>query len=234
MIQFNLLPDVKLEYIRTRRTKRFVNFLSFGVAGSLFVVMILLVLFVNVAQSKHLRDLNKDIKTSSDQLQGIKDLDKILTIQNQLSSLPVLHAQKPVTSRLFTYLSQVIPAQVGTQSLSVSKLEVDMTLKTVTITGEADSVNTVNKFVDTLKFTSFSLTDKSNQDTDPKAFSSVVSFISRDEKEAGYKITFSFDPVIFDITKDPKLTVPKIITTRSQTEKPNTSPFKPSTKEEDR
>lgn len=233
MIQFNLLPDVKLEYIRTRRTKRFVNFLSFGIAGSLLAVMVLLTLFVNVFQKKHLNDINKDIKSSSSQLQGVKDLDKILTIQNQLSSLPALHAQKPVTSRLFTYLGQVTPAQVGTQFLSISKLEVDMTLKTIVIVGDADSVNTVNKFVDTLKFTSFSLTDKSDQNIDPKAFTAVVSVITRDEKDAGYKVTFNFDPLIFDIAKEAKLTVPKIITTRSQTEKPDTSPFRESTKEED-
>ena len=144
MIQFNLLPDVKLKYIKTQRTKRVVmvgSLIAASVSVALFVVLFL---SVQVAQKKHLNDLSRDITKQVSTLSGTQDVNKILTIQNQLNSLPKLHADKPITSRIFGYIAQVTPTQA-----SISLLNVDFTLDTITVTGSADSVVTVNKFADT-------------------------------------------------------------------------------------
>lgn len=221
MIQFNLLPDVKLEYIKARRTKRLVIFVAAGITGSLLAVMILLFLAVNVFQKKHLNDLNKDIAKYSNELKGIKDIDKVLTIQNQLNNLsmnngtPGLHDKKPVVSRLFPYLTQILP-----DKLSLATLDVNFEAQTMSFNGGADSLGTINKFVDTLKFTTYkSGTDKEASET--KAFSSVVlTDFGRDDLAATYQIDLKFDPLIFDSSKTINMIVPKIITTRSETEKP--------------
>lgn len=213
MIQFNLLPDVKLEYIKARRSKRMVLLTATGVTAVSLLFFVGLFLVVNVLQTKHINDLNNDIKKHTATLQSIPDLNKILTVQNQLGSLTTLHDQKPITSRMITYLGQLTPAQA-----TISNVKLDYATNTISITGNADALSTVNKFVDTLKFTTYTVSDS----TPKKAFSNVVltSFGTAD-KGVTYQITMNFDPVIFDGTKDVKLVVPKIISTRSETEKPS-------------
>lgn len=221
MVQFNLLPDVKLAYVRARRSKQMIVVIAGLIAAASLFILILLCLVVYGIQKKHLSDVNKDIKASTKQLKDTKDLDKILTIQNQLDSLPALHAQKPVTSRLFSYLAQITPAQV-----SISSINVDFIANSMQITGSADGIVTINTFVDTLKFTTYSTNDKK---TDLKAFSNVVlsSFNIGGNTGTGgassstYSISLNFDHPLFDAATAVALTVPQgKITTRSETGKP--------------
>jgi Tfp pilus assembly protein PilN len=213
MIQFNLLPDVKLQYIKARHMKRIISIVaSLCIVGSLALTALLFVL-IGVVQTKYLNDLSADINKTSSHIKGTKDLDKILTIQNQLQSLPALHDKKPVASRAFGYLSQVTPAKVN-----IATMKIDFTNNTIDFSGSADSLATVNQFVDTLKFTNY---QKDKEETKSPAFSEVVlASFGRDDKGASYSIKLKFDPVIFDGTVDTKLVVPKQITTRSETEKP--------------
>src|SRR3979411_1883627 len=100
MVQFNLLPDVKIQYLKARRQEHLVVLIStFATIAGIAIVLILLST-VYVVQKKNLSDLNRDIKTDSQQLQATPNLDKILTVQNQLKALPSLHDQKPVVTRL--------------------------------------------------------------------------------------------------------------------------------------
>ncbi len=218
MIQFNLLPDVKIKYIKTQRTKRVVILSSLIVSAVSVGLLAALFVSVQVIQKKSLNDVSKDIVAQTKQLQNVQDLDKILTIQNQLSALPELHDNKPVSSRILSYMTQVTPALV-----SISALDVDFTTNTITITGSADSAATVNKYVDTLKFATYT-TDKT---TTGKPFTNVVTTVSltavsADPKQkAGFLLTFGFDPILFSNTATPTLVVPKITSTRSETEKPS-------------
>lgn len=216
MIQLNLLPEVKLQYMRTRSLKRTITVVSALIAGSALTIFILMFVTVAIFQKNHLKNLSADIQTDSKKLQDTKDLNKVLTIQNQLKSLPELHNKKPVTSRLFTYVAQVTPNQV-----SIGKLDLDYQAKTLTFSGTTDSISTINKFVDTLKFTTFSYPDSTGQAQTGKPFSNVVlTSFSRTDKNATYEIATSFDSAIFDSAKQMTLSVPKIISTRSETEKP--------------
>lgn len=220
MIQFNLLPDVKLEYIKSKHTKRLVVIVSLFAAGVSLAVLVVMFLTVQIAQKKHISDLNKDIAAQEKTLSDTADLNKILTIQNQLAHLPELHNTKPVTSRLFGYIQQITPVQAD-----ISSLTLDLQANTVTIAGSADSLVTINKFADTLKFATYktSTTDKG------KPFSNVVTTLSTGAKDkASYSLTFGIDPVLFDGKEVPELIVPKIISTRSETEKPS-AVFKEST-----
>lgn len=213
MIQFNLLPDVKLEYIKARRTQRLVILIA-GILGSLaLLVFVILFIVVNVWQKQHLSALNNDIAEDTATLQSIPDLDKVLTVQNQLNSLTGLHEKDPAAQRLFGYIGQVTPAQA-----SLTSLKADFSESSLQITGGADSLSTVNQFVDTLKFTTFT-TDK--DDAAQKAFSDVVlANFSKNDKGVTYDIAFKFNPEIFNNTVKVQLVVPKIISTRSETQKP--------------
>lgn len=220
MIQFNLLPDVKLEHIKAMRRKRVVTVVASSLMAASLTLMVLLFMVVNVVQKKHINNLTADINKSVKNLQGTEDLNKILTIQNQLTKLPELHNQKPVASRLFAYITSITPIEV-----SVSKFDIDFTAMTITMSGSANNLTSVNKFVDTLKFTNYNLLDEQGQpvagQAETRAFSKVVlSSFGRTEADASYTVNFSYDPVIFDSSKTVKLAVPNTITTRSETEKP--------------
>lgn len=230
MTQFNLLPDVKLEYIRAQRMQRMVLSISFVVTAT--AVTILVLLFASsLAQKKHLHDLNDDVTKESKELQEKPQIKRVLTVQNQLQSLTDLHAAKPALPQLPIYLDQVTPATV-----TIGNFTIDTVNKTITITGGADALSSVNKYVDTLKFTKYEskykLSEKEKQEnkkvqTDPErkaAFSSVVltafavasSTATPGAPPVTYTITTGYDPVIFDITKEVTLLVPpNFVTTRS-------------------
>ncbi|MDZ7744371.1 MAG: hypothetical protein U5K77_01275 [Candidatus Saccharibacteria bacterium] len=226
MIQFNLLPDVKIEYIKTKRTKRVVILLSSLVGCSAFAILVLLFLYVNVVQRTHINNLDEDIAQSSQELQDIPELDKILTVQNQLFSLTDLHEEKPAANRLFEYISKVTPVEA-----TISKFDIDFNLQTASISGstvaidENSALSIVNEYVDSLKFSTYSIVSEED-DNEPElnnetAFSQVVlSQFSVTEEGANYQITFTYDPIIFDDRNDVTLTVPQTVTTRSQIQRP--------------
>lgn len=202
MVQFNLLPDVKLEYVKTERTKRLLTVVSFFASVGGIALLILSIVSVDVVQKKSLNDLNNDISRYSSQLKSVSGLDKILTVQNQLSTLTSLHDKKPVTSRLFAYISQLTPGQA-----SLNQLTIDYTANTLTIGGGAPQLDVVSTYTDTLKKTTYKTDADGSSAT--KAFSNVVlSSFGRDDKGATFTITCSFDPIIFNSANKVTLTVP--------------------------
>jgi Tfp pilus assembly protein PilN len=214
MIQFNLLPEIKIEYLKARRQKHMVMLGSVVVSAASIVLLVVLISIVFVLQKKNINDLSSDITSASNELQSTQDLDKMLTVQNQLTALPTLHNNKPVVNRLFGYITQSTPA-----AASISRINVDFALHTMSMSGSADSLNTINTFADTLKFTTYHTAHAPK--VEKTAFTSVVlSTFGRDSKGATYTITLQFDAPIFSELEDITLTVPKKITTRSETEQP--------------
>lgn len=207
MIQFNLLPDVKVEYIKAQQMKRLVMGSAIIATASAFVIFLLLLIAVQGVQRKSMADLDNDIKKYSEELKATPDLDKILTIQNQLASLDGLHEQKPVASRMFGHVQQVTPADV-----TISDHSIDFNESVMTITGQAPSLDKVNIFVDTLKFATF----KAGGADSKKAFTGVVlSQFERDDSGSTYTISLNYDTLLFNSTDEAVLTIPKTVTTRS-------------------
>jgi hypothetical protein len=217
MIQFNLLPDVKLEYIKAQRSERLVISSSVILGATAFVIFGLLFLTVHVFQKNNMTHLSSDIKKASVELRATKDLDKILTVQNQIGALSTLHEGKPVDNRLFGYLEQLTPA-----SASISKIDVDHTLTTIKLSGTGTNMDAVNTFVDTLKFTKYDAPSLKSEKEKPLAFSDVVlTSFGRDEKGASYTIDLKFNPAIFSNTEEVSLIVPQQTTTRSVLNRPD-------------
>ena len=188
MTQLNLLPDVKLQYIHARRRKRLVIGLSTIISAFFLLILILLLVYVRFSQPQHMSALTKDIQVATNELKGKQDLDKILTIQNQLNSLPALHDKKVITSRLFDYLSQITPAQA-----TISDVTADFEQNTLAIKGNADALSTVNKFADTLKFTDFKTGGDDSKEG--KAFNNVVlkSFSVSSDGGAQFQAAVTYD-----------------------------------------
>lgn len=190
MVQFNLLPDVKLQYIRVERTKKLV----YTIAGLVSVISLALFLIalvsVDVLQKSEMNSAGTSVDKASSQLKGITQVNNIITVQNQLKSLVSLHQNKNITSRIFTYLPQLTPANV-----SINKLDLDLTKDTMDISGTANSQQDVNTFVDTLKFATYKV---ASTDTPKAAFTSVVeSGFSITANNISYSISVQYDPKLF-------------------------------------
>jgi Tfp pilus assembly protein PilN len=229
-LQFNLLPDVKQEYLKTRRTKRTVITAALVASSIAFFILLFALITVYVINKKQLSDADGSIKNYSNQLKSIPNLDKVLTIQNQLKSIQTLHESKHKMSRLYTYLPQITPAHV-----CIGQLTVDTALTTITIQGSSDSQRSINTFVDTLKFTKYKL---DNQSSGKNAFTNVIesqfgistSATSGNNNSkcqgaaapAAYQLTLQFDPVLFANSSSVELSVPQgLVTTRSVIDDPS-------------
>jgi hypothetical protein len=214
MIQFNLLPDIKKDYIRAKRTKRIVGAIAtITVAGSLGLTGLLFSV-VQFGQKTHMNNLTVDIDKKEQDIKSIGEIDKILTVQNQLNSLQAIHETKPETSRLFDFFTQLTPAEAAITSASI-----DFATSTMKITGGANTLSTVNQYVDTLKFVKYTTPESS--ETETVVFSSVVTDMNRSKDKITYNITAVFDPTIFMNTKTVILRVPNTVTTRSVLNSPD-------------
>jgi Tfp pilus assembly protein PilN len=215
MMQLNLLPDVKLEYLKAERTRRL--FMAGSVIVTAAAVALLVLVFLVTAYQKHtLSNVVKDVSAKTKTLKSEPGLNSVLTVQSQLQSVNSLHAKKPNASQLFSYLNELTPQQVA-----ITALTADFTKGTLTITGTTDALSSVNQFIDTLKFTKYSA---GAHTPNLPAFNGVVlSNFSLDDTTpppASYTITTNFDPTIFNITKNVSLIIPTQVTTRSDLEHP--------------
>lgn len=199
MVQFNLLPDIKLQYIKSQRTKHLVTFIA-TLAGLISVGLLLFSLFVvHVVQKQYIKSLTKDITKYTKQLQSTPDINKMLTVQNQLNRLTELHEGKGQPSRLFAYLQQTTPAQT-----SLNKLRLDNVESELKLDGIAPNLDTVKVYANVLKSARYTIGE-----SEPKyAFKDVVlDSWSRDVKGTSFSISTKFDPVLFDLTQNVQLQV---------------------------
>lgn len=215
MVQFNLLPDVKVDYVKAQRSKRLVMLAAFTATGLAIFVSVLLFLIVNVFQKQHLSHLDNDIKQKTSELKAVPDLDKVLTVQNQLNSLTGLHEDKPAFSRLYDYLIRLTPT-----TAKISDVSIDVEAEKMSLSGTADNLQSINQFADTIKFSTYSVDGESQN-----AFKEVVlsSFAITEGSSAGrtsYSLDFKYEPDLFNNTLNVELVVPNIVSTRSVTETP--------------
>ena len=232
MIQFNLLPDVKFEYVKTQRTKRLIFLSAAGITGASLALFIIMLVTVQVVQKQHIKNIDKEITDNSNTLKNAKELDKVLTIQNQLNALVDLHEGKHFTSKIYEFLNQVTPVNCNLNKVSINFASNILTLDGTVNKSVQDKAASVNKFADTLKFTKFTTKDSK----EPKdAFQSVVvSQFTYGDTAVSYGFTITFDPALFNIKNVATLDVPQnLITTRSYTEQPKTELFNGASKEKD-
>src|SRR5258708_2354311 len=189
-VQFNLLPDSKLARVKSSRSRNLlVSAAVFSAIASAGLFLILLST-TSVIQKKQLNDADKTIASETAKLQSMNGLDKMITVQNQLSTLVDLHKNKHISSRIFSYLPEITPTQV-----SLGRLALDFKAGTMQIDGMADSQKSVNTFIDTLKFTTYIV---NSGDSPKSAFPSVVeSSFSIGTKGASYSLSVAFDPALF-------------------------------------
>ena len=86
-LQINLLPDVKLKYLAQAKSRKLIVDIAVTITSLLVVVFILTLVTVYGIQKQQLSSAGKAVENARVQLQNVKNLDKVLTVQNQLQSL---------------------------------------------------------------------------------------------------------------------------------------------------
>ncbi len=214
-VQFNLLPDVKLEYVKAQRSRSLVTTIAVLVTGVAVAILLVMIFTVEVVQKKQINDAAAAVTTANKELSGISGLNQVLTVQNQLTALSTLHQNKHISSRLMVYLPEIVPSNV-----QVTQANLDLAANTITISGTASNQLAVNTFIDTLKFAQFK-TD--SQGAAQPAFTSVVeSSFALGGSGATFTITANIDPALFaNSGKTPQIILNNQVTTRSVLEDPS-------------
>ena len=101
MIEINLLPNVKRELLKTRAMRNRVISISFLVGGASIaaVVVLALILGSQIAAEAVQNGVIKGVETIK--LMAVEDLNKVVTIQHQLTKINEQHSGKKINSRVF-------------------------------------------------------------------------------------------------------------------------------------
>lgn len=134
MIEINLLPNVKRELLKTRVMRNRVISISFLVGGASIAAVVVLALILG-SQIAAEAVQNGVIKDRNDKLMAVEDLNKVVTIQHQLTRINEQHSGKKLNSRIFDVVTAVNP--VAPNNVSFSDIKVNPGSKTITLEGSA-------------------------------------------------------------------------------------------------
>lgn len=134
MIEINLLPNVKRELLKTRAMRNRVISISFLVGGASIAAVVVLALILG-SQIAAEAVQNGVVKDRNDKLMAVEDLNKVVTIQHQLTKINEQHSRKKLNSRIFDVVTAVNP--VPPNNVSFSDIKVNPESKTITLEGSA-------------------------------------------------------------------------------------------------
>ena len=134
MIEINLLPNVKRELLKTRAMRNRVISISFLVGGASIATVVVLALILG-SQFAAEAVQGGVIKDRNDKLMAVEDLNKVVTIQHQLTKINERHSGKKINSRIFDVVTAVNP--VAPNNVSFSDIKVNPESKTITLEGSA-------------------------------------------------------------------------------------------------
>ncbi len=134
MIQVNLIPDIKRELLRAQQMRRTAISISIivGVIAGGIVVALGVVLGVQLVHEGITRG---NIDTEYKKLKNVDNIENVLTIQNQLSSIQKYQDSRTMDSRLFDVLGAINPASPN--DIKFSSVKLDPSTNTVSIQGSA-------------------------------------------------------------------------------------------------
>ncbi len=237
MIQINLLPDVKQEYIRARKQRNTAIFISVAVAAASVAVVVVIGLVIG---GQYVLGLTRDnaIKDEYAKLSSESDLSNLVTIQNQLSIVSGQNDKRSMQSRVFNVISVVNPT--GSNSVAFSEISVLPETSTLILRGQtANGYAAVERLQKTLENTNLEYTTSADSTTvtEPLVNSVEITDVgyardSSGNKVVSFMITAEYNSHLFsneartarvvgptgsiDVT-DSKLSVPESIFTSPAT-----------------
>lgn len=229
MITLNLLPDIKREFLRTRRAQARVISIAVLVSIAAIALLVVVALWVYGVQAFQKSSLTASINNYDAQLRSEKDINKYLTIQNQLANISNLHSSKPILSRVFDVVSKLNPK--APNNVKVSTLEVDVETTSLIFSGETATYTGLETFRDTLKNAQLTYQDSTGASKSEQLFSAVTIDSQGLGKTGnggsggvvvGFKMTAVYNPIVFSRdTKQFAVNVPSKDTTQSKQDTPD-------------
>lgn len=211
MIEINLVPDVKQEFIRAQRVRAQVISWSIVVGVIAVGAVVLLAVYVFGVQFGRSVYADSQIDSKYKTLSQTTDLSKLLTVQNQLTKITELHDASPETSRIFDTLTSIIPP--APNDIQISDLVVDNTVGTFTFTGVAPSgyaaletfKKTLGNSVVEYAPASTDSSQSASPETTPLATNISISDVhygldANNNRVLTFSMSFSYAPQLFDNT----------------------------------
>lgn len=200
MIQLNLLPDVKKEFLHAQSARRKTIAISILVTIIAVGLTIATAIYVYAIQNALMYVQTEDIKNKSKELSAVKDIDKYLTIQNQLAQLSSLHDEKNNFSRLLDFLPRLNPAPP--KNIVLTNLEVSSLNTTITFKGRVSDYGALTTFKDTLNNATFTYQSDGVDHEPAKLFSNLnIETATYEKTQTTAGVTFSvivtYDPAVF-------------------------------------
>lgn len=230
MIKLNLLPDIKREYLRTRRLEAKV--ISGAIVAMLAALglVVFAALAVYGAQALQISLLSGSIKDNAQKLASIKDIEKYVTVQNQLTQINQLHEKKNIYSRVFDVAARVNPK--APNNVRITALDVDAATTTMRFQGETASFTGLETFRDTLKNAGVVFSegnDTANAGKEPLFTPSSVTVVTQalgksqtGQQVVSFEVTAAYNARLFSRqVKSYIISVPSIETTQTKQDAPN-------------
>lgn len=201
MIEINLVPDVKQEFIRAKRARTVVISTSILVGLASIAIVAILAVYAFLGQTVRANLADAGIKEKSTELAKISDLGNTLTIQHQLAEVSSIHGDTNKMSRFFELLAAINPSAPNQVTFSMARL--DSEEGTIRLEGQAvNGFNSADTLKKTILNTTFSYRDEDKQlKTVPLTTSVSLSELSYGEDSTGRKVlrftlSFEYDKVL--------------------------------------
>ena len=195
MIEVNLIPDVKREYLHAQRVRNTVISVSMLVAAAAAGTVIVLGLALGSLQFAS-GQADNSIKSKYKELSDKPDINDLLTIQNQLTQIDMISSNRGVNSRIFDTLSAVNPQ--APNNVTMSTVRYNASEKTITIEGStAGGFNAVDALKKTilntkLKYTKDSESAETLLSSSVRITNTAYAEDSGGEKKLTFTLTFSY------------------------------------------
>ena len=134
--EINLVPDTKIESIRSLKLRNLILFISIIIASaSVFVSLVALI--VSGGQQVAIDGKKSALEKFSAKIDEFGDLNDFLTIKDQLGNLVPITENKFLVSRLFSTLQTLLPT--GDDTIKISELTIDLNEEAVKINFDAQA-----------------------------------------------------------------------------------------------
>ena len=225
MIRLNLLPDVKIEYLKTKRAHAQVIGVASIVTMAAIGLVVLLAIWVYGGQDFLKKDLTEKLQKNAATLKAKPEIDKYLTLQNQLANLTALHESKSDFSRLLQFLPSITPEGV---KFSGIELTADEELGyTLVFQGETKDYTGLATLRDTLVNAMLAPEGVDVKDGE-KLFETVtvatssIGSSTNGGSVVSFRIETAYNPNAFLASiKNPTVSVPTLTTTQSAQSSPD-------------
>lgn len=207
MIEINLIPNVKLEYLKANKQRRMVISISIITAIASVAIVVLLGFYAFGVQSIAGVLADNSIKSENEKLMNVEDLSKTLTIQKQLDGLSSQHDAKTVSSRLLDIISTTVPT--GKNAITIDKITLNTSEKLIEIEGQApNGYEALEVFKKTIAQTKFGYTEEGEVQPDVNIASTIIDGERRYGEDSEGKnvlrfaLSFVYSEQLFSKTSD--------------------------------